>query len=374
MPRQGARRARAASRGSRHLAAAAVIDTNNSNETPAQAGVCSVAPRSAKVACADFDAALAAPGDTTEKLFELANKPGVSLSVGGRRVSVAHDPAATEHSGGVVWETAFFLARYLERYVLKGYDVAGSGLGASRLRVVELGAGCGLLGLALSQLGCEVLLTEQPVALGNLRANIESHVAGVTGGGPVEAAQLVWGDRSDITAVCERGPFDLVVASDVVFATRLVEPLLQSIASLLYVSRSAKAAEVASGTDGRDREQACWLCLQQRDPDAHATLLSRAPSLFRVQELSFAGLAGFEAATELDCVLLRLRPRKRGAEVEGVHRVKLAEELSANEALTGSDAHRDSPNPTHGRSHAGTWRKDRIHQTVRTTAKVGMIP
>jgi len=257
---------------------------------------------------ADFEAALAGPGDTSEKLFALANRPAVRFSVGGGCVQVVQDRTATEHSGGVVWETAFFLARYMEQHVLPRGSARRSG--ARQPRVIELGAGCGLLGLALSRLGCSVVQTDQPSALANLRANAEAHVAASAGSvesGPVDVLRLEWGNTADIAAALEQGPFDFVVASDVVFASRFVEPLLGTIAALLAASRG-------------NGDAVCWLCLQQRDPDAHAALLSQAPALFHVRELSFVGLPGFEAAAELECVLLRLRlrptPRATGARAE----------------------------------------------------------
>lgn len=243
----------------------------------------------------DIDAALRASGDTTENLFKLANRPAVRLSVGGGFVEVAQDRSTTEHSGGVVWETSFFLVRYLERHILPGMQAPSAG---RKLRVVELGSGCGLLGLALARLGCDVVLTDQPSALANLRANARTFVASSTSGKPsgtVKVMPLDWAKEEDITAARKHGPFDLVVASDVVFASRLVEPLLRTIAGLL---------EDASGMDA-----ACWLCLQQRDPDAHELLLRMAPNYLSVHERSFVGLKGFEAAVELECLVLELRPR-----------------------------------------------------------------
>ncbi|CAE8598220.1 unnamed protein product, partial [Polarella glacialis] len=250
----------------------------------------------------DFEVALAAKGDTSEKLFELANRPAVRVAVAGGHVEVVQDHGSLEHSGGVVWETAYFLLRYLQTQVLPGMK---KGSRQQPLRVVEVGAGCGLLGLALARLGCDVLLTEQPLALPNLKANTKASntAAQVAGGSKAKAAQLSWGDQADVTAVCAEGPFDLVVGTDVVFATRLVRPLLETIAELLKAQQGPNEA----------RQLHCWLCLQKRDADAHELLLKEAPKLFQVEELSFEGLPGFEAAVELECLLLHLQlvERKR---------------------------------------------------------------
>eukprot|EP00929_Paragymnodinium_shiwhaense_P081675 TRINITY_DN42803_c0_g2_i1.p1 TRINITY_DN42803_c0_g2~~TRINITY_DN42803_c0_g2_i1.p1 ORF type:complete len:391 (+),score=63.50 TRINITY_DN42803_c0_g2_i1:122-1174(+) len=252
---------------------------------------------------ADFEAALEEPGDTAEKLFELANKACVGLTVGGHKIVVQQDNTATEHSGGVVWETSYFLARYLEQHVLQDLALQER----QQLRVVEIGAGCGLLGLALARLGCQVVLTEQPSALANLKANAMAQMSSPkyekSGGGQVTVKRLSWGDAKDIAKVCRKGPFDLIVATDVVFTEGLVDPLLQSIQALF----GPPFAKSQPGYKG----PACWVCVQQRDPDAHQALIQQAPKLFRVRELSFAGLPGFEAAEELECFLFRYRPRKQ---------------------------------------------------------------
>eukprot|EP00928_Gymnodinium_smaydae_P078961 TRINITY_DN63007_c0_g1_i1.p1 TRINITY_DN63007_c0_g1~~TRINITY_DN63007_c0_g1_i1.p1 ORF type:complete len:353 (-),score=99.00 TRINITY_DN63007_c0_g1_i1:8-1030(-) len=326
MPRQGARSKKAAARraATRFTANAigavpAADDDENAvsaavGEAVARAAARPTSKRSradagAAETAADLEAAVRAPGDTAENLFELANLPAVSVSVGGFRVTVAQDRGATEHSGGVVWETALFLMRYLESQVLPKFSAMP--------RVLELGAGCGLLGLSLARLGCRVVLTEQPSALANLRSNVKAQRALMRGEdgaceGSARTMQLTWGDADDLAAVRAKGPFDLVVASDVVFAKALVDPLLRTIAALLPGVDGAGDDDDAKETSGCTGT--CWLCLQQRDPDAHAALLEQAPRLFRLRELSFAGLEGFEAAQELDCLLLRLRPHSRPRE------------------------------------------------------------
>lgn len=128
-------------------------------------------PKAVESRAADMEAVLA-KGEANEKLFELANRPKVAINVAGSSLEVVQDRSTQEHSGGVVWETALFLLRYLERRVLPGLRAA------SKPRVVELGSGCGLLGLGLARLGCQVTLTDQLCALPNLQSNVEA--AGTT--------------------------------------------------------------------------------------------------------------------------------------------------------------------------------------------------
>eukprot|EP00439_Symbiodinium_sp_Y106_P049056 s701_g6.t1 len=84
---------------------------------------------------ADIEAALTGRGMHCEKLFELASRPAIRVAVGDSFVEVVQDRSTQEHSGGVVWETAFFLLRYLQRAIIPGMRQSEG----RPLRVVELG-------------------------------------------------------------------------------------------------------------------------------------------------------------------------------------------------------------------------------------------
>ena len=98
--------------------------------------------------------------------------------------------------------------------------------------VLEVGAGCGLLGLVLAHAGCRVVLTEQSSTLPNLRRNTTRNSAALDPG-PV-VAQLQWGEVGDVAAVADHGPFDIIVGTDVWFALDLVEPLLRTMHALSH--------------------------------------------------------------------------------------------------------------------------------------------
>ena len=97
-------------------------------------------------------------------------------------------------------------------------------------RVLELGAGCGVLGQGLAaSCGCDVVLTESGCALEGddggtslswLQMNINlNSEAFEQSGGRCRAAKLAWGDPEDIANVRALEPegFDLIVASDVLY-------------------------------------------------------------------------------------------------------------------------------------------------------------
>lgn len=132
-----------------------------------------------------------------------------------------------------LWPAAAALAALLDAHRL---DPAGSPLGPllprrRPLRLLELGSGTGLAGLAAAAaLGADVTLSDLPRVVANLRLNADSNAAAVSaGGGRVEVRALRWGRREDAEGL----EFDLVMASDVVYHDHLYQPLLDTLAWLL---------------------------------------------------------------------------------------------------------------------------------------------
>jgi len=103
-----------------------------------------------------------------------------------------------------LWPSGIALARH----------VVGLPLGETR--VLELGCGLGLPSLAAALAGARVLATDwAPEALALLEANAAAN------GIRVETALLDWRFGAP-----PRGPFDLVLAADVLYEARNAEPLL----------------------------------------------------------------------------------------------------------------------------------------------------
>jgi predicted nicotinamide N-methyase len=113
-----------------------------------------------------------------------------------------------------LWPSAVALARRLATG-----DEALAGL-----RLVELGCGLGLPALAAARAGAQVVATDwsaEAVAavVRNARAN----------GLQLDARTADWRDAAALTA---QGPFDLVLAADVLYETRNGDPLLRLIDAL----------------------------------------------------------------------------------------------------------------------------------------------
>ena len=107
----------------------------------------------------------------------------------------------------VLWRSGVALARELDPEALQGK------------RVLELGCGLGVPSIAAARAGAEVLATDaDSEALTLLERNAEANDA------PLETELVKW---SESKTLLERGPFDLVLASDVLYERTSVAPLLE---------------------------------------------------------------------------------------------------------------------------------------------------
>lgn len=124
-----------------------------------------------------------------------------------------------------IWDSAPAMARLLVRRPW-----------ASGARVLELGAGLGLVGLALAKArGCRVLLTDHdPLALQAARAQVRA--SGLAG---VDVASFDWNDP----ATGPVGPFDGVLGCDVTYEAGFHGPVLDTIERLLAPDGAAFVAD-----------------------------------------------------------------------------------------------------------------------------------
>ncbi len=148
-----------------------------------------------------------------ESVEETVALPELTLSILRPRDSEALlDEQAFEHEEFLpywaeLWPSAVALARV----------VAGSRLRGTA--VLELGCGLALPSIAAALGGARVLATDwSPDALVFARRNAERN------GAELETALVAWADADELG---ERGPWQLVLAADVLYERRNVEPLLE---------------------------------------------------------------------------------------------------------------------------------------------------
>ena len=110
--------------------------------------------------------------------------------------------------GGQVWNVALQVCRALERYLPRG---------PPDCRVLELGAGCGLIGLVLAYMGHNVLLTDTPAMQSHLHANLEINNSKLESRIPAAVDILAFGNSADTANIAKSGPFQLIVGADITF-------------------------------------------------------------------------------------------------------------------------------------------------------------
>jgi predicted nicotinamide N-methyase len=224
--------------------------------------------------------------------FELANAKLVGFRLDAKQmrkkrksavIVVKQDAGACgQHTGGIVWETCYLLMNFL----LSRREKLGN--------VLEVGAGCSMLGLVLQASGFakRVVLTEAPNVMENLLGNVKrnQHVSKKAVG-----CQLDWNyykrDAQTADSLLRPHSFDTIVGTDVIFAPSLVEPLLQT---LQYMSHE---------------QTVVYLSLQVRCPDSHRLFLETASQYgWELKNISseLSSIAECAWGLQMECHLLQM--------------------------------------------------------------------
>ncbi|KAJ2626669.1 hypothetical protein H4R22_004724, partial [Coemansia sp. RSA 1290] len=139
-------------------------------------------------------------------------------------------------TGAVLWNSSIVLSEYLARRTLSGWNLAEA-------NVVELGSGCGLVGIAMHRLGARrVVLTDQARLMKLLSRNAErnriARQAGNSGKrkagrcptvGTLLATEYDWGRAPEDPRILEAAPVDVVVVSDCVYHETVVPLLVRTL-------------------------------------------------------------------------------------------------------------------------------------------------
>ncbi|KAM4740238.1 EEF1A lysine methyltransferase 3-like [Anableps anableps] len=118
-----------------------------------------------------------------------------------------------------VWEAALHLCRYFED---QSVELRGR-------RVIELGAGTGVVGILAARQGAEVTLTDLPLALPQLQANVSANVPpDGWPSAPPTVLPLYWGE-DHLTFPSD---WDLVLCADIVYLPETYTLLVETLAHL----------------------------------------------------------------------------------------------------------------------------------------------
>lgn len=133
---------------------------------------------------------------------------------------VREPPLTGDNLGLKTWGSSYVLAKMLHTigetslsHLLHRTD------GSPTPKVLELGSGTGLLGLAAAPIwGTRVLLSDIPEIMPNLSHNVETNRSTIQAhGGSVEAGALTWGgEKDEIDAVLfpTRNSFTIIIVAD----------------------------------------------------------------------------------------------------------------------------------------------------------------
>ena len=144
-----------------------------------------------------------------------------------------HEPSLTGDNLGLkTWTSSLLLAKRLA--------VSERPSRAKRPQVLELGAGTGLVGIAVAWLWqTDVTLTDLADIVPNLRRNVESNAQMVAeAGGTMKTATLNWSDQVMIPDPGAR--FDIVVAADPIYSPEHPVILVSTISKWLKSDSEAR--------------------------------------------------------------------------------------------------------------------------------------
>lgn len=141
-------------------------------------------------------------------------------------------------------------------------------------RVLELGSGCGLMGLTAAMLGAHVTMTDLGEVVPTLRDNVERNIAeassfassspssssslssssSATRCGKVEARELDWTDDAALRRIGTETEWDLVVASDVMYSDTVFRLFFHALTTVLGLE-SAVGGSQPEGEARRRRQR-----------------------------------------------------------------------------------------------------------------------
>jgi 2-polyprenyl-3-methyl-5-hydroxy-6-metoxy-1,4-benzoquinol methylase len=167
--------------------------------------------------------------------FQRAEKEWVECELDGTCFRLKQDPKAG--IPGVLYDCSFVLAYFCQKK-----------LQLRDKNVVELGCGCGLVGLAVAKLGCKkALLTDRSAeAVALVNENIEANELEVI----ANASCFSFGD--EVLLLGEDPQFDFILCSDVIYDIKAVPPLIETLHVLL--KREKSTAYIAFKKRNKQRE------------------------------------------------------------------------------------------------------------------------
>jgi hypothetical protein len=198
------------------------------------------------------------------------------VTVAGRQIFIQETPNIPDAGTGVTaWDGCLLLARYLE---VCSSNVRGC-------RVLELGAGCGVVGITATALGAQsVLMTDLPYVLPLLQSNINRNRDLITADSndneiSMQCCECDWFLQPLNSRVMDFSP-NVILVADCVWVHELVVPLLTTLHSLVTSSTSSRdTGEDLNGGHGGD-DIHVLISYQRRGKETHEAFWKGLCKLF----------------------------------------------------------------------------------------------
>ncbi|KDO31620.1 hypothetical protein SPRG_03540 [Saprolegnia parasitica CBS 223.65] len=150
-------------------------------------------------------------------------------------VTLVQDPSSSV-LGSTVWDSSKVFMKFIEKQRASRFDLALAQHKRKKaaISVIELGAGCGLAGIAFAKLGYHVVLTDVGPVLQWLTQNVACSFSEAEVSGRVFVHEYSWGTpcTSVASLIPDTPPFDIILCADVLYDVAAVKPLIQSILAL----------------------------------------------------------------------------------------------------------------------------------------------
>ncbi|KAF3444061.1 hypothetical protein FNV43_RR13751 [Rhamnella rubrinervis] len=226
--------------------------------------------------------------------MKFTDSPVIELRVRDSLLSIQQDNGSF-HVGTSVWPCSLVLVKFAERWVQPDPNTSSDSNPYSRTldfrgrRAVELGTGCGVAGMGLYLLGLtDVVLTDISPVMPALKHNLKRNkpVLGKT----LKHSVLYWNRPEQINAL--HPPYDVVVATDVVYIEESVGPLISAMETLV-------------ADDG-----VVLLGYQVRSPEAHKLFWEMSESVFEIHKVPHEHLHPEYAFEEADVYVLKKKKKE----------------------------------------------------------------
>ncbi|OQS05964.1 dimethyladenosine transferase [Thraustotheca clavata] len=156
--------------------------------------------------------------------------------------------------GSTVWDSSKCFIKFMEKHRESLFDVSflQHKRKKEKINVLELGAGCGLAGIAMAKLGFHVVLTDVGDVLEWLEQNVALNFNEEECLTRIFTREYSWGTSYEAiqSILPKTPPFDVILCADVLYDAVAVKPLIQSILALtnrksvIYIANERRSPSV----------------------------------------------------------------------------------------------------------------------------------